>query len=155
MHSTMVESRETTKNHSPGNLGFTFPRNVKEITSGPQWPHLDFQSFQWKCYDANQLEGGLSTLELRILCVSPWVSDSPSCGKHVSYSRWWKIMLPQGGGKSEFEITFWAHPLFLEPPGPLRGSFQRRPQITPISILKLPFELLSSCAFWRCFSLLM
>ena len=56
-------------------------------------------------------------------------------------------MLPQGGGKSEFEITFLAHPLFLEPPGALRGSFQRRPQITPISILKLPFELLSSCAF--------
>ena len=65
------------------------------------------------------------------------------------------IMLPQGGGKSEFEITFLAHPLFLEPPGALRGSFQRRPQITPISILKLPFELLSSCAFGKCFPLLM
>ena len=67
----------------------------------------------------------------------------------------WETWFPQGGGKSEFEITFLAHPLFLEPPGALRGSFQRRPQIAPISILKLPFELLSSCAFWRCFSLLM
>ena len=114
---------------------------------GPQWPHLDFNSFLIKMLSANQLEGGLSSLELRILCVSPWVSDSPSCGKHVFYSRWWKIMFPQGGGKSEMEITFWAHPLFLDPPGPLRGSFQRHPQITPICILKLPFELLSSWVF--------
>ena len=92
----------------------------------------------------NQLEGGLSSLELRILCVSPWVSDSPSCGKHVFYSRWWKIMFSQGGGQSETGITFWAHPTLLGAPGPPRGSFQRHPQITPISTLKLPFELLSS-----------
>ena len=53
----------------------------------------------------------------------------------------------RGGGKSGKKMFFLAHPPLGDPPGPLGGSFQRGHQNTPISILKLPFELLSSCAF--------
>ena len=54
---------------------------------------------------------------------------------------------PQGGGKSEIEIDFLAHTLFESPPGPPRGSFQIHSQMVPYSILKLPFEHLSSRGF--------
>ena len=56
-------------------------------------------------------------------------------------------MLFQGGAKSETGITFLAHQLFLGAPGPPRGPFQIHPQITPISILRLPMEHLSSWTF--------
>ena len=54
------------------------------------------------------------------------------------------IQLFSGGGKSGKKMFFLAHPPLGDPPGPLGGSFQRGSQNTPISILKLPFEHLSS-----------
>ena len=53
----------------------------------------------------------------------------------------------RGGGKSGKKMFFLAHPPLGDPPGPLGGSFQRGHQNTPISILKLPFEHLSSWVF--------